>query len=177
MPTTARLSTIADCIQQLVAMPAPQAGLVLCGPHLDERPLFDFFRWRTANKPGVKCKLISAQAADRNFYLDVAFNHVQACLPHDLRCEQIAQAVQDVLSGRVLFSTQELEQAFRSIEISPTERQVLRLMAEGKTDREIADALWLSYRTVRNHAHRILTKLNVHGRDAAVARAYRRGLL
>lgn len=51
------------------------------------------------------------------------------------------------------------------------------LMAEGKPEREIAQALQLSYRTVRNHAHRILIKLNVHDRDAAVARAYRRGLL
>lgn len=117
------------------------------------------------------------QASDPNFYLDVAANHVRACLPHRLRCEQIAQAVQDVLSGHMLFSTQELEQAFRPITITDAEGQVLQLMADGLSYGKIAIKLMLSLNTVRNHADNIQAKLNIHDRDAAVARAYRRGLL
>jgi DNA-binding NarL/FixJ family response regulator len=181
LPTTLRINTIVGFIQKFEVLTTADDRLVICGPHLDDRSVFGFFRWLRDSKPssrsGVKSMLISAQTADRNFYLDVAANHVQACVPYDLPCEQIAQAIQDVLSGRTLFSSQELEQAFRPIPITSAERQVLRLMAEGKTDREIAQMLWLSYRTVRNHAHRILTKLNVNDRNAAIARAYRRGIL
>jgi len=175
--TEARVNSIADCIQTTEQLSNPGDSLVICGPHLPERPLFDFFRWLRCEKPDVKSILISTQAADRNFYLDVAANHVRACLPHGLQCEQIAQAIQDVLSGRVLFSTEELEQAFRPTAITDAERQVLQLMADGLSYGKIANKLVLSLNTVRNHANNIQAKLNVHDRDAAVARAYRRGLL
>ncbi|MGH2616819.1 MAG: ATP-binding protein, partial [Thermomicrobiales bacterium] len=57
------------------------------------------------------------------------------------------------------------------------ERDVLRLVAEGGTDKEIAAALQLSRRTVSNHVGAILTKLGVESRTAATAVAVRRGLL
>ena len=47
--------------------------------------------------------------------------------------------------------------------------RVLRLLVAGKTDREIADALFLSVRTVEHHVARILGKLDVHTRTAAAA--------
>jgi DNA-binding NarL/FixJ family response regulator len=50
-------------------------------------------------------------------------------------------------------------------------------MAEGKTDREIADTLTVRFATVRNHTQHILEKLNVHTREEAVWRARARGLV
>jgi hypothetical protein len=47
---------------------------------LEARRLFEFLRWLNCNKPNVKSILISTQAADANFYLDVAANHVNACV-------------------------------------------------------------------------------------------------
>lgn len=61
--------------------------------------------------------------------------------------------------------------------ISPREREVLRLVAEGKSDREIAAILFLSHRTVENHVVRILAKLGVGSRAAAAAYAIREGLV
>jgi predicted ATPase/DNA-binding CsgD family transcriptional regulator len=57
------------------------------------------------------------------------------------------------------------------------ERDVLRQMAEGRSDPEIADALFLSTRTVSWHVGNILAKLAVDSRTAAVARAVRDGLV
>jgi DNA-binding CsgD family transcriptional regulator len=54
---------------------------------------------------------------------------------------------------------------------------VLRLLAAGRTDREIADALFVSRRTVNSHVANILGKLGVHSRQDAVAQARQRGLL
>ncbi|MDP8908692.1 MAG: tetratricopeptide repeat protein, partial [Chloroflexota bacterium] len=60
--------------------------------------------------------------------------------------------------------------------LSRREGEVLRLMADGLTNQEIADRLYLSRRTVTSHATSILTKLNLDSRTAAVAYAIRHGL-
>ncbi|HEU0113928.1 MAG TPA: LuxR C-terminal-related transcriptional regulator, partial [Thermomicrobiales bacterium] len=57
--------------------------------------------------------------------------------------------------------------------LSPREREVLRLLVEGKSDREIADALFISYRTVTNHVASILAKLDAPTRTAAATIAVR----
>lgn len=57
------------------------------------------------------------------------------------------------------------------------EHEVLLKLAEGLSTQEIADALEISHVTVRNHVARILVKLHVHSRLAAVAYALRNGLL
>jgi DNA-binding NarL/FixJ family response regulator len=54
---------------------------------------------------------------------------------------------------------------------------VLRLVVEGKSDREIANALYISPRTVMRHVANILSKLNVESRTAAASLAIRHGIV
>ena len=61
--------------------------------------------------------------------------------------------------------------------LTPRERDVLLLLAERKTDREIAEALFVSRRTVNSHVASILSRLGVHTRRDAVARARELGVL
>ena len=61
--------------------------------------------------------------------------------------------------------------------LTARELDVLRLLAMGKTDREIAEALSISYRTVTNHVASILTKLDAPTRTAAATFAVRRSLV
>ncbi len=63
------------------------------------------------------------------------------------------------------------------LRLTRRELEVLRLVAEGHTDREVADALVLSPRTVNRHLSNIFTRLDVPGRAAAVAYAIRQGLV
>jgi DNA-binding NarL/FixJ family response regulator len=58
-------------------------------------------------------------------------------------------------------------------ELSARERDVLRLLALGRTDREIADALYVTRRTASKHVSAILAKLGVRSRTAAAAIAHR----
>jgi DNA-binding CsgD family transcriptional regulator/tetratricopeptide (TPR) repeat protein len=60
--------------------------------------------------------------------------------------------------------------------LSPREREVLRLLIEGLSNPEIARALFISHKTVRNHVTNILTKLGVESRTAAATFALRQGL-
>jgi LuxR family maltose regulon positive regulatory protein len=54
---------------------------------------------------------------------------------------------------------------------------VLRLIAAGLSNREIAETLVVALSTAKNHVHSIYGKLNVHSRTQAVARAKELGLL
>jgi non-specific serine/threonine protein kinase len=60
--------------------------------------------------------------------------------------------------------------------LSPRELDVLRLMAEGNSDRQIADTLSISPKTAGNHVSSILAKLGVTTRTAAATHAVRHGL-
>jgi non-specific serine/threonine protein kinase len=65
---------------------------------------------------------------------------------------------------------------FPHAQLSPRERDVLRLIAEGRSDREIATALSIGVRTVHTHVTGILNKLGVSSRTAAAAYAVRHDL-
>jgi DNA-binding NarL/FixJ family response regulator len=61
--------------------------------------------------------------------------------------------------------------------LSPREQEVLVIVAEGRTDREIAARLFISERTVHVHVRRILAKLGVASRTEAAGLAIRQGLV
>jgi DNA-binding NarL/FixJ family response regulator len=63
------------------------------------------------------------------------------------------------------------------LRLTPREREVLGLLAEGRSQAEIADALVISPKTVSTHVQRLLGKLGVHSRTQAVARAFQLGIV
>ncbi len=65
----------------------------------------------------------------------------------------------------------------KELGISEREIEVLTLVAAGKTDKDIADELFIGVRTVQSHVANLLTKLEVNARSAAVARALRAGII
>jgi len=60
-------------------------------------------------------------------------------------------------------------------QLTPREREILQMIADGLTDREIANRLTLSPATARTHARNLIGKLGAHTRAQAVAIAIRRG--
>jgi PAS domain S-box-containing protein len=65
----------------------------------------------------------------------------------------------------------------RRVELTPREREALRLLASGKTNRQIAQELLVSVSTVKGHVARIIAKLGVSDRTQAAVRAVELGLL
>jgi DNA-binding NarL/FixJ family response regulator len=61
--------------------------------------------------------------------------------------------------------------------LSPREREILRQVADGRTNREVAARLFISEATVKTHLLHLYGKLGVNDRAAAVAAGYERGLL
>ncbi len=101
---------------------------------------------------------------------------------------ELVDAIRTVASGRslldpsvtakVLAQLRELAEARTGAmeTLTPQERKVLRLLAEGKTNKEISEELFLTEKTVRNYVSNILAKLNLSNRTEAATYAIRRGL-
>jgi len=61
--------------------------------------------------------------------------------------------------------------------LSDREREILKLIAEGRTNREIADTLFLSIKTVQAHRANLMRKLGMHDRTELVKYAIRKGII
>ena len=101
----------------------------------------------------------------------------------------MAEAIRRVLSGRVYtsprISEMVMEDYVRKLSqpepqkdspLTPHERQVLQLLAEGNSSREIAEALGVSVNTVDTHRHRMMEKLDLHSVAELTKYALRIGL-
>ena len=97
--------------------------------------------------------------------------------------ERLYEAIRAVAEGRPLLApsatTLLMERTRRQPEenLSGREVEVLGLVARGSSNREIAEALWISEATVKSHLIRIYAKLGVTDRTAAVTTAMERGML
>jgi DNA-binding NarL/FixJ family response regulator len=111
----------------------------------------------------------------------------------EISIEEVADAVRAVMQGQTLISpsmASKLIQEFNALakradekqqvpapKLTDRELEVLKLVAQGLTNREIADQLYISENTVKNHVRNILEKLHLHSRMEAVVYAVREKLL
>ena len=123
---------------------------------------------------------------------DATFNRwspqgpVRAWLPLDATPMQIGAAVTAAASGLIAFTTTQAGSILPSLEadsgypieaLTPREREVLRMLADGLANKQIAGELHISDHTVKFHVASILSKLGVGSRTEAVRIGIRRGLI
>jgi two-component system response regulator DesR len=92
----------------------------------------------------------------------------------DWGAHDVARAVRMVGMGMTVFAPQDDRP---TTELSSREHEVLDLIAEGSTNKEIAERLFLSPHTVKEHTSTLYRKLGVRNRAEAVQRAQRLGLI
>ncbi len=111
----------------------------------------------------------------------------------DVALEELVGAIRTLAAGETLVQPALTDRLLRGIgtrpepddfahlptpePLTPRETQILRLLAGGFTNREIAEALFLAEGTVKNHISTVLAKLGVRDRTRAVLRALHLGLL
>ncbi len=138
--------------------------------------------------PGVAILMLSAYNYQA-YMLGALRVGAMGYLPKNTPLNKLVSAVRMVLAGEAVFNLKALSQILsRSSsgrieerkyigELSPREIQVLKLVAKGTNNREIGYQLGIRERTVQTHVARILDKLGVNSRTAAVLHALKEGWL
>ncbi|HEV3234312.1 MAG TPA: response regulator transcription factor [Candidatus Dormibacteraeota bacterium] len=139
---------------------------------------------------GLHRTLPSTRVLVLSSYIDDAqvFNAIQAgaagYLLKDVAPEALAKAIRDVHAGQAVLHPEAASRLMhRTVEpqvgadLTPRERDVLRLLAEGFPNKEIGRRLFVSEKTVKTHVSSILQKLGVRDRTQAALAAVRLRLL
>ena len=111
----------------------------------------------------------------------------------EISVEEVAEAIRAVMQGQSLISPSmaskllnefnamskraDEKQQYPAPALTTRELEVLKLVAKGMSNREIADELYISENTVKNHVRNILEKLHLHSRMEAVLYAMRERIL
>jgi DNA-binding CsgD family transcriptional regulator len=90
--------------------------------------------------------------------------------------EAVAEALTEPSAALPAVDAPAAPDPFAALGLTPREEEVLRLVAQGLSDREIGAALFVSPRTVNGHVSSILAKLGLETRSAVAAFAVRHGL-
>jgi DNA-binding NarL/FixJ family response regulator len=98
----------------------------------------------------------------------------------DITADDLIACIHDVLNGKTYLApaaAAKLAEGVSRVQVTPRELSALRLMADGKSNKEIANTLGISERTVKTHLGHLFEKLGVTSRTEALKVATRRGLV
>ena len=98
----------------------------------------------------------------------------------DISAEDLVSCIRDVLAGKTYLApaaAAKLAEGVTRVRLTPREMATLKLLADGKANKEIASALDISERTVKTHLGHLFEKLGATSRTEAVKVATRRGLV
>jgi DNA-binding NarL/FixJ family response regulator len=142
--------------------------------------------------PETRVIMLTVSDADEDLYESVKAG-ASGYLLKEVAIEELADAVRAVARGQSLISpsmaskllaefnalSQQVAERSRSMSPRLTDRelQVLKLVAKGLSNREIAAELYIAENTAKNHVRNILEKLHLHSRMEAVVYAMREKLL
>ena len=140
--------------------------------------------------PTARIIMLTVSDEEADLY-DAVKNGASGYLLKDSSIDEVAQAIRVVADGQSLISPSmaiklldEFKQMSRSDRqqvpsprLTDRELEVLKLVAQGLNNREIAKRLFISENTVKNHVRNILEKLQLHSRMEAVVYAMREKIL
>jgi DNA-binding NarL/FixJ family response regulator len=181
-----------DGAQAVAAVLRHRPDVVLMDIRMPEMDGLEATRRILAAPAGRDCRIIILTTFDLDQYVYAALAAgASGFLLKDVTPEQLVAAVRLVRSGDALLApsiTRRLVQRFAPAaagrpelhrdlsELTPRELEVLRLLARGLSNAELAAELTLSEATVKTHVARILAKLRLRDRVQAVVLAYQTGL-
>ena len=140
--------------------------------------------------PTTKILMLTVSDEEEDLYEAVKAG-ATGYLLKEISIEEVANAIRAVMTGQSLISpsmasklltefnnlSKQAPQKVMVPKLTDRELQVLKLVAQGMSNREVADELFISENTVKNHVRNILEKLHLHSRMEAVVYAVREKLL
>lgn len=142
---------------------------------------------REIRKSSPKTKVILLTQHSEDVYVSEAIESgVHGYVLKSQASGDLVSAIQEACAGRVYLSpgvSQAVVSAYRARSeksldpLTSRERQVLQLIAEGKSTKDIASLLYISVKTAESHRTRLMQKLDIHETASLVRYAIRRGLV
>ncbi|OHB58053.1 MAG: DNA-binding response regulator [Planctomycetes bacterium GWF2_50_10] len=143
----------------------------------------------TQDNPNIKVIALSMHS-DRRFVLRMLEAGASGYLLKDSAFDELSLAISTVVAGKIYLSPAiagiVVEDFVRhspsnvagpvSIDLTPREREVLQLLAEGKSTKQIASHLNVSVKTVETHRRQVMEKLDIHSVAELTKYAVREGL-
>lgn len=133
----------------------------------------------------TKTILLSMHREDR-YILEALRAGIRGCVLKTQVASDLGQAIHEVMKGGIYLSpgvSRAVVEAYLAKSelppdpLSPRERQVLQLVAEGKTTKEIAVFLGISVKTAESHRVRLMGRLDIHDTAGLVRYAIRQGVI
>lgn len=123
------------------------------------------------------CKIIILTTFARPGYFERALKAgVSGYMLKDSPSEELASSIRLVMKGRRIYAPELIDEAYGAENpLSDREKEILELIAAGRTTKEIADQLFLTTGTVRNYISVIFDKLGVGNRIEAVSYVQNKG--
>ena len=135
----------------------PEAKVIIVTSFLDDEKVYP------ALEAGATSYMLKTSKADEIANAVRATYHGQSVLEPEV-------------TGKMMVKMRQKQQHLPHEELTSREMEILMLMAEGKTNQEIADELFIALKTVKTHVSNILSKLQVVDRTEAALRAKQAGL-
>ncbi len=146
-----------------------------------------------AEMPQVNILVLTVSEMEADLFAAMKFG-ARGYLLKNTEPDELIHAISHIAQGGVIVSplmATKLLDEFRELtagaerepvekataDLSPREGEVLQLVAQGATNKEIADALFISENTVKTHLRNIMEKLHLVNRSQAAAYAVKRGLV
>ena len=181
------IGAVASAEEALTAVPAAKHNVLLLDMKLPNMDGVELIR-RLRNSNDLPPTLILTTFEDDELLLDGLRAGAKGYQLKDVTLEQLLMAIREIAAGGTHINPAVTDRVLQGIgKTSPsrhppasplTEREthVLRLIASGYSNREIAMALAISEGTIKNHVSSILAKLGVRDRTRAVLRGLESGL-
>lgn len=162
--------------------------VIIMDSHLNEGCAVEVCRSIGGMLPKTKVIMLVASSED-DYIFDAISAGAHGLLPKQIKSEELTRAVKAVSEGKTMLDPAITSRVIdrvrnnfpnperKDVLLNPQERRILSLIAEGKTNKEIAQILMLSNNTIKNYVSAILSKLNFSNRAEAAAYAVRNNMM
>jgi DNA-binding NarL/FixJ family response regulator len=178
VPGVDRVDTAVSGEEVLARWPSERQDLVLMDVHMPGLGGVEAVRRLVHAHPTANVVMLTG-AADREAVAMAISGGARGFLHKDVSREELCAAVANALASAELLSglTDRIPTQPAGPELTQREMQVLRGMANGKSNAQIGRELYLSEDTIKTHARRLFRKMRVNDRAQAVASGFRLGLV
>lgn len=166
-----------DAAHTIEAITACSPDVAILDVRLGDGNGIDVCRQITSDFPGVKSLILTSFDSDRAL-VDAGLAGAAGFVLKQIRSAELIDAIRMVANGRQILDDAEVRLAMRRLrdseegrlfDLTPQEQRIFDFIGDGMTNRQIAQAMYLAEKTVKNYVSNLLAKLGMSRRTEAAA--------